>query len=319
MNECGASEKQMVDDALLPLLPSVIALVEEQSVTRAAQRLGISQPRMSARLAELRRLLDDPLVVPAAGRRGVIPTVRAVELAQAAKLVLDSLDQALSGVSFDPRTATRTFTIMANDNALLIVAVPLVEAIRSASCGDVRVVLYSYDPARLRNLEYGELDLVLGSRDQLASLPSLMTRTVIRDRFVTAASAGSVERSIDLTEFCARDHVLVSGVGGGFESLLDAELAKLGRKRRVAVSVQSYLVAIELVASSDLLATLPEALLAHRPSKIVIGEPPLSIAPFALTAGWHLRSASDLAHRWLRDLLFSLPALRSPSAANVEH
>lgn len=131
----------MISDDLLPLLPSLLALVDEQGVTKAAARLGISQPRMSARLASLRRLLGDPLLVAATGRRGVVPTIRALELAKTARECLDALDSAISGTTFNPREATRTFTIMANDNASLIVGLPLIEAVRAASGPDVRVVL----------------------------------------------------------------------------------------------------------------------------------------------------------------------------------
>lgn len=300
------SEKWMIDDALLPLLPSLVALVEEQGVTRAARRLGISQPRLSARLSDLRRLLGDDLLVPAAGRRGVVPTTRAIELATSARQALDQLGSAVSGVAFDPQSASRTFTIMANDNASMIVLAPLIDTIRTASGPNVRIVLLNYDPARLHALELGELDLVLASPGQMSVLPSLISRTVVRDQFMTAASSVKhASGKLELDEFCARDHVVVSATGGGFDSMIDEELARLGRSRRVSVSVQSYLVAIELVAKSDLVATLPNALLTHRSSDIIITEPPIRLAPFALSAGWHMRSSNDPGHRWLREKCFS--------------
>jgi DNA-binding transcriptional LysR family regulator len=299
----------MIDDALLPLLPSLIALVEEQGVTRASARLGVSQPRLSARLSDLRRLLRDDLLVPAAGRRGVVPTTRAIELAAAAREALRQLDTTVSGFTFDPRSASRTFKIMANDNASIIIGARLIDAIRAASGPDVRVVLLNYDPTRLRTLELGELDLVLASPGQLAVLPSLISRTVVRDRFMTASAVGLSEAGIGLDAFCARDHIVVSTTGGGFESLIDEELERLGRSRRVAVSVQSYLVAIELVATSDLVATLPHTLLAHRASDITAFEPPIMLSPFALSAGWHMRSTNDPAHRWLRDRCFAAAGL----------
>ena len=299
----------MIDDAILSLLPSLVALVEEQSVTRAATRLGISQPRASARLGDLRRLLGDDLLVRSAGRRGVVPTTRAIELAATAREVLSRLGTAVSGVTFDPRSTSRTFTIMANDNASIIIGAPLIDAVRAASGPGVRIVLLNYDPARLPTLELGELDLVLASPGQLASLPSLVSRTVVRDRFVTAAAAGRMGGQIELDEFCARDHIVVSATGGSFDSMIDETLGSLGRSRRVAVSVQSYLIAIELVARSDLVATLPNALLAHRGSEITSLEPPIMLSAFALSAGWHMRSTNDPAHRWLRERCFSVARL----------
>lgn len=304
----------MLSEALLPLLPSLVALIEEQSVTRAATRLCVSQPRLSARLSELRRLLHDDLLVPATGRRGLVLTTRAIALAAAAREALSQLDTAVSGVAFDPLSASRTFTIMANDNASIIAGAPLINAVRSASGPGVRVVLLNYDRARLHTLELGELDLVLASPAQLASLPSLIARTIIRDRFMTVvAAAGHSGGMLDLDEFCARDHIVVSATGGGFDSLIDAELGRLGRSRRVAVSVQSYLVAIELVARSDLVATLPNALLAHRPLDVILVEPPIALSSFALSAGWHMRSTNDFAHRWLREQCFAVASLDTTS------
>jgi DNA-binding transcriptional LysR family regulator len=298
----------MSNDALLPLLPSLIALVETESVTGGAQKLGISQPRMSARLADLRRLLDDPLLVPANRKRGLVATARALALAEAARQSLADLDRAVSSAGFDPATAERTFTIMANDNAAVMVGARLVVAIRKAAGPKLRIAFLAYDAARLADLEKGAIDLALGSPRQFEAMPMLITRTVIRDSFATAMRATADEKPIDIDDFCARDHILVSGQGGGFDGVVDSALAKVGRQRRVSVSVQSYLVAIELAASSNLLATLPRALLSHRRHALSLSDTPIPLGPFSLAAAWHPRVSTDPAHRWLRDQLFA-PAM----------
>ncbi len=291
-----------MDNTLLPLLPSLVALVEEEAVGRAAKRLGISQPRMSARLATLRTILGDPLLVQASGARGLIATDRARSLAEAGRRMLAELDRAVAGDAFDPTRATRTFAIMANDNAASIAGLPLLNAVRTGSAPGVRVSLHQFDRARLTDLEAGRIDLALGAPSQFEQMPALITRTIVRDGFVSAMREG--ERIVDdLDNYCRRDHVLVSGDGGGFEGLVDRALAAHGRRRHVVLSVQSYLLAIEAVATSDMVATLPHALLAGRERGLALFKPPVPLPPFTLAAAWHARVDTDPAHRWLRGRL----------------
>lgn len=288
-----------MNDDLLPLLPTLVALVHEGGVGRAAKRLGISQPRMSARLATLRVLLDDPVLVSASGRRGLVTTDRARQLAEAARRTLADLNTAIASGSFDERKAVRTFSIMANDNAAVIIGLPLVEAVRGLAGPNVRIAFHQFDLARLSDLEGGRLDLALGAPAQFERMPGLKTRTVVRDRFVAAVQEGGPSFG-DLESYCARDHVLVSGDGGGFDGLVDHALAAQGRSRRVALSVQNYLLAIEAVAMSDLVATLPHILLAASKRDLTLLEPPLTLPAFTLAAAWHARADADPAHQWLR-------------------
>ena len=291
-----------MDDRLLSLLPSLIALVEEGGVGRAAKRVGVSQPRMSARLGQLRALLGDPLLVAASGTRGLVATERAEGIAVAASSILRDLDNAIAGEEFDATVATRTFTIMANDNAAAIVGLPLVNAVRTSAGPGIRVALHQFDAARLGELENGRIDLALGAPAQFERTPSLISRTIVRDRFVSAVRLGEQTAS-DIESYCARDHVLVSGDGGGFIGLVDRALEAIGRSRHVALSVQNYLLAIEAVAASDMVATLPRSLLFTQANRLHLFKPPVDLQPFTLAAAWHARNDDDLADRWLRETL----------------
>lgn len=290
-----------MNDDLLPLLPSLVALVEETGVSRAAKRMGISQPRMSARLASLRAMTGDPLLVQASGTRGLIATDRAKTLADAAHRLLADMARTFARGGFDPRADTRTFAIMANDNAAAIAGLPLVAAIREEAGDGMRVAMLQFDRDRLADLENGRLDLALGAPSQFERMPTLIARTITRDGFVAATRVGgSAVRNLD--DYCARGHVLVSADGGGFDGPVDRALAQAGRRRRVVLSVQSYLLAIEAVATSDMIATLPRALLA-RQERLMLSPPPMALPVFALAAAWHPRVDRDPAHRWLRDRL----------------
>lgn len=290
---------------LLALLPSLEALVTASNVTRAGRAMGISQARMSARLARLRALVGDPLLVPAARGRGMVPTPRALDLAGVSTQVLRTLDAAFEQAAFDPRTSTRTFHILANDNAATLAGVALVAAVRRAGAPGVRIAFRQFDePTFAAQLEKGEADLAIGSLNQLSGSPALLSTTVIRDTFATAfAARDDTAGSMDLETFCRRDHVIVSASGGRFDGFVDDELARLGRKRHVAVSVQNYLVALELVMETYLIATLPRRLLATRTQRLEITTPPLDLAPFALAAAWHPRIQADPASVWLRATL----------------
>lgn len=291
----------MTDD-LLPLLPSLVAMVEEAGVSRAAKRLRISQPRMSARLARLRTIIGDPLLVQAINGRGLIATDRATTLADAARGMLEDLASAISEEAFDPRHEARTFSIMANDNAAVIAGLPLVKAVGLAAGKCVRVALHQFDPARLTDLENGKIDLALGAPAQFEHMPALITRTIVRDGFVSAMRTGC-RPVVDLDDYCRHDHVLVSGEGGGFRGLIDRALADLDRERHVALSVQGYLLALEAVATSDMIATLPRALVKGRERGLVLFDPPLALPAFTLSAAWHARVDHSASHRWLRSHL----------------
>lgn len=129
----------MIAPRLLPLLPTLSVLLETANVTRAAAKLGISQPRMSARLATLRKLLEDPVLVPAGRGRGMVPTPRGVALHAALAGIVQDLERAVAAPGpFDPAGAPRTFRIMANDNAASLVSPAVISRAQSAGASAVR-------------------------------------------------------------------------------------------------------------------------------------------------------------------------------------
>jgi DNA-binding transcriptional LysR family regulator len=288
----------------LNLLVAFDALVAEGSVTRAASRVGLTQPAMSHALARLRRLFGDPLLVRTPN--GMVPTVRAKELIVPIRNALGQIDGALrSPGAFDPRTARRTFSIACVDFGSMVV-VPLLYARLRAEAPqiDLHVRPLRGDQCE-RQLSEGELDLGIGVfADHEAR--AVVRQKLFDERFVCIVRAGhpAVGASLSLAEFVALDHALIAprGTPGG---QVDRSLAEHGLRRRVVLVVPHFLAAPMVIARSDLILTVAEriarAFSTMLPLRIV--DPPLPLPGFTVSQYWHERQARDPAHAWFRGLV----------------
>lgn len=285
----------------LNLLKTFVALLDEGSVTRAAERLALTQPAVSGMLQRLRENFGDPLFVRT--RRGIAPTPRALALAEPLRRVLGEIDAMLKPPVFDPSSAALTLTLASTDYALRAVVIPFIAALRTQA-PRMRVAVLPIDDAAVQGqLERGELDIALTTPQ--ASPPGLPHRVLFEESYICAlrrdhpAAAGP----LDLDRFCALDHALVS-YGGSFSGATDAALAQLGRSRNVVLSVPGFLALPDVLRASDLIAVVPRRLVAGR-EELALVEPPLAIPGFTKLAVWHERSDSDPARRWARELLFA--------------
>lgn len=285
----------------LNLLKAFDALMDERNVTRAAERLAVSQPAVSATLNRLRDALGDPLFVRS--QRGITPTARALELGVPIKRVLADIEALIQPATLDLTTASFTVTISATDYALRAVVMPLVAALRPLA-PNVRVaVVQSGSQNLLEQMERGALDLALITPEMAA--PEMHSRSLFEERYVCvmreqhpAAASGS----LTLEGFCQWDHGIVSLRGGGFAGATDEALDKLGLQRRVMVSVPSFGMLLDLVRSTDLLALVPRRLLSDTQGLCVLA-PPLEVPGFTKVLAWHERTHSDPRQRWIRELL----------------
>lgn len=286
----------------LNLLKALDALLDERSVTRAAARLALTQPAVSGMLTRLRESFGDPLFLRT--QRGVVPTLRALELAGPVKRVLGEIEALLQPVAFEPATARFTLTLAATDYALRVIAVPFLSALRQRAPG-LRVAMRPIDDDRVpAQLERGELDLALMTAE--ATAPELHVRPLFDEQYVCALredhpDAGGGRLSLD--RFCALDHALVSYVDGAFRGVTDDALARLGRERRVVLSVPSFLVLPRILRASDLIAVAPRRLVSGA-AGLVLLDPPVGIPGFTKLAAWHDRTHRDPGHRWARAVLF---------------
>jgi len=292
----------------LGLMLALDALLEETNVTRAASRLSISQPALSAQLARLRELFGDPLLVPASTGRGMVPTPRALAMKGMLHTSLANLQQLVDGPpAFDPRQSRRTFRIVTNDNAAMMVGTALVARARELGALDIRIAcLHPNSKPIGERLESGEADLAFGSG--LDAGEGLIRRCLFEDSFMTAQKKGHPRGSdpLDLDAYCQLDHLVISPEGGEFTSLVDRLLYEAGRQRRVALSVQNSMLVPEMLAKSNLVCTLPGRFLRHYDNRLDLFETPLALPKFVLSALWHARVDEDPANVWLRDRLFEV-------------
>lgn len=285
----------------LNLLKAFDALMDERSVTRAATRLALTQPAVSALLTRLRDSFADPLFVRT--QRGVAPTLRAQALAAPIKRVLAEINALLQPELFDPASARMTLTLAATDYALRAIVLPFLQALRRRAPG-VRVAVQATADGQVQSqLERGEIDLALMTPE--SAPPELHARRLFSETYTCAMRADHPDaqgESVSLDRFCSLDHALVSLTGDAFRGATDAALARLGRERRVVLSVASFLLLPELLKGSDLVAVVPRRLVEGIEGVRVLA-PPVEVPGFTKLAVWHERTHRAPGHRWLRALL----------------
>nr|WP_301300127.1 LysR family transcriptional regulator [Pseudomonas chlororaphis] len=285
------------------LLLTLDVLLAEHNVTRAAQRLNLSQPSVSVHLAKLREIFGDPLLLP--GPRGMRPTARADALREPLRRALEALELAVSPASpFDPGAAANTWSVSASDYGESTVILPALAGLRAAAPG-TRLAVIELEPGRLvRQTEQGIIDLALHTSED--SPPGLRRRVLFSERYVLVGRAGHprLQRRPSLAQFAKLEHVVVSPDGGGFHGVTDSALGEVGLTRRVVLSVPHFLFVLSALASTDLVAMLPARLVRDNPALKVV-EPPLEVPGYDLAMLWHERCHRDPAHQWLREFIVS--------------
>jgi len=288
----------------LGLLLALEALLSERNVTRAAAKLGMSQSALSARLHRLRQVFGDQLFVAASNGRGMVPTIRAMDLEAELEYVLAKLRRMVEGpMKFDPARSKRTFTIAIQESPAAILAPGLISQVVSSAQG-ARMAFVHPPPDVFDRLERGEIDILVTNQDRASG--DLLRRPLVKDGFLTAQRKGHPRGTgeLDISTFCALDHVLVSTDGGGFTGLIDELLAAMGRKRRIAISLQNYSLVPLILKHTDCICTLTRRFLKQFANELDLVQPPIDLPPTTLFALWHSRARQDSGHRWLREALF---------------
>jgi DNA-binding transcriptional LysR family regulator len=286
----------------LNLLVAFDALLRERSVTRAAARIGLSQPAMSHALRRLRALLDDELFLRTPA--GMEPTPRALALSASITPALADLTRALAPVApFDPATCTRRFSAgMIEYAEIALIAELAAELRRQAPRADLSVVPITRIDF-VEQFDSGAIDVALGNLRRFP--PHLTSAPLLEDRLVCIGRPRhpALARSLSLERYVRLVHVLVSPTGAP-RGAVDDLLAKRGLTRRVAFTVGTYLALPLALAGTDLVATVPE-----RVARVLVKMAGLALRPLPLdvsasvTLIWRRQDDGDPAQAWFRALL----------------
>jgi DNA-binding transcriptional LysR family regulator len=286
----------------LNLLVAFDALFEEQSVTAAARRAGVTQPAMSNTLAQLRALFGDALFIR--HRTGLSPTSRAKALSEPIRSGLRLLQGALAGPSFDPATSSRRFVIATSDYVELVLLPSLLRRLQQRAPG-VQLLLRPWGLHEAPpELARAEVDLMLGFYDKLP--PHHHEQALFEDEYVCVVRRRhpTVKTKLSLARYLRLSHVLVSSRADSPGSV-DRALAALGKQRTIGARVSHFLTVPVLVSQTDFVAALDRrvAQVFAAPLGLKLFPPPLKLPKGSIGQVWHEQQDADPAQRWLRALI----------------
>ncbi|MBY0236544.1 LysR family transcriptional regulator [Roseateles sp. PN1] len=297
----------------LNLLRVFDAVMAERNLTRAAQRLAMTQPAVSHALKRLREALGEELFVRQAF--GMKPTSRAEGLWPEVRLILQRLQTLLVPGEFQPESEEYTFRIAMADATAALLLPPLVAQLEEArALANVHVLpLTTRDPRAL--LEQGEVDFAVGYfPSAVAALQSQGNQAAIRQHRLYDSEYVCVMRRdhpladlpLDLDAFCAAHHLLVS-FSGRAHGFVDQALNALNRSRRIVLTVNQFFTAGRVVSQSDLLTVLPTRFIEATGFRDKLLERPLPVQLSKVNVDmlWHLRSEARSAQRWMRACLIA--------------
>lgn len=284
----------------LNLLIVFNALAQHRSVTRAGESIGLSQPAMSAALARLRLLLDDPLFVKTGAE--MRPTPRAAQLVAPVRQALEIVKgEVLLTQAFDPATSTRTFCILTPDIGESN-NIPRLLSLLAAEAPGVNIrVLSMPRHAAYEALETGAVDLAVGYFPDLQR-EGLFVQRLFRNDHVCMLRRDHpvIGERLSLKQFMAADHAVVRPEGR--EHVFEQHLQARGIQRRVRLEVAHFMSLLPIISTSDLIATVPRDLadVCVRYGHIRVLPTPLKVPAIEIHQFWHRRVHKDIAHQWLR-------------------
>ncbi|MBL0920474.1 MAG: LysR family transcriptional regulator [Hydrogenophaga sp.] len=298
----------------LNLLVIFDALMAERNLTKVGERHGLSQPAVSKALSRLRHLFSDPLFIRC--DRAMEPTPRARELAGPISTALNGISRTLARASFDPSQAQARVHLASIDLYHTPLIPSLVQRLRSQSPG-VNLHVCALDSAGVFNeLSSGRIDLAFSSLGAVA--PGFHSTPLWRDRLVTLVGERFWDQPLSADAFAKASHVVDAGhvhvsPDGTGSSVVDVVMAARGLKRHIALVLPSAAGLPHIVASSDLIATLPLRIvkgLGRMPGVKMCPLPfDVQVTPHLL---WHERSQFDPLQSWLRTLIQEIAATSLP-------
>lgn len=295
---------QMDREIDLNLMRYLVVLLREQSVTRTAEKLDVSQPAVSAALGRLRSLFDDELMVR--GPSGISLTPRARELATHVEEFERLIDRILGAKgTFEPKKSERCFSIISTDFIQWLLAPRLIASALSEA-PKVQFRFHQPDPLHIENLmSIGTLDLGIG---YLPACPAnLLQRHVMTDHYVCLIRQEhpifKSRNGMDVDSFTKYPHVQIFPRDFTMYSApIDAALAKVNAARRIGVWLPSFLVLPHVIAATDMIGVVPSRMAVGITQERAIAsvDPPIQLPSIPFSMYWHPRLARDEGLLWLR-------------------
>ena len=290
----------------LNLLVAFEALMEERNVTRAGQRVGLTQPSMSSALTRLRALFADDLFMRTGS--GMQPTAKALSLARPISEALGQIRGVFEpGSMFEPGRAQRRFSIAVTDYGDLIIVPPLVRSLRREAPGIDLTVRPIIDVAEsVASLERGDVDALIGGH--LPSSARATRHLLFEEHFVCIRDAQRAGQDVPLTrdDYTRLPHALFSSAGGdGLPGAIDTMLARHGRKRRIAVTLPHVVAVPFAVAGTDLVATMAERIAQRFAAAAAVAIVPLpyEVPAFTIELIHARRAMADPALCWFIEMV----------------
>ena len=300
----------------LNLLRVLHRLLQDRHVSKAALALGLSQPAVSNALRRLRRLLGDELLLRTGA--GMQPTPYAQRLAGPIGQALGLIEGALRAEpAFDPAVSDRCFTVAMSDVGE-IYFLPVLMRVLAQAAPHVTVRAISTAGAALAPaMATGQVDLALGSLPALQA--GFYQQALFRQTYVCLLRREHPVAQVGWgrAAFLALDHVHVEAHGTG-HARLDAELARKGLQRRIRLTVPNYVALGHVLASTDLVAVVPERF-AERvvaPLDLLVRPLPVRMARAPIHQFWHAGTHREPAHRWLRALVTATFSDHAPAVSD---
>lgn len=303
-----------VDHFDLNLLVSFAVLMRERNVSRAADKLNVSQPAMSNSLKRLRQHFGDPLLVRTT--RGMEPTEKALELEPLIRQSLTMAEEALSPKEdFDPQNSNRIFRLLVSDYVEETLISALIAHLQNHAPG-ISLDILTLSDGSFEDLEKGAIDLAINRFNTIPQ--SFYKRPVWQDSFSCLLSKDHpLLNDLTLDNYLKASHIWVSktgiGVGTGMSQSsvrgwVDTALAELGHERQIRVFTRHYQIIPSWVKQTNLIATLPtRGLLTHKNDpELVIKEPPFTIPPIEINMVWSPILHHNSAHCWIRQTLIEV-------------
>ncbi|MGF1721950.1 LysR family transcriptional regulator [Vibrio kyushuensis] len=280
------------------------AIMQEQSITSAAERLSMTQPSVSNAVSRMRHVWNDPLFVKQG--RGIRPTPYAITLWENIGDPLESIRLAAVKSAFDPATLQRTFRIATTDWMADLFWLSLRQSIeKEAPHVNIHAVPYNVNGESL--LLNADVDMVLDYFEGNSSM--VHTQHLFDNHFVCAMRPDHPLANEELTidKFASAEHLLLS-LSGEASGGVDIELRKQGLTRRISMTVNHCYNLATLLINTDMITTIPlPIILKHVNSgQLVIRRTPFPMAPGPISMSWHTRHQRDQATLWLREKILAV-------------